>query len=214
MKLDWTQDPWDKRAGNILVTVDTQKFDSEWQKDKGFYLAHDGSGENYIGNRYFNIKKWMDGDAKIKAPSIGLAPNNSIPIFGDGRHRFAVLRDMGVKHITISIDPDDLKKFQTLFDAKPYLQMKEAYSLNVPPQGKTEKIWWMTAMGQVEHFVQWCMSNKTTQSTWRLQKPASVLLSMSWNNQEQVSYQFKKIGYPKIIASGTLDISHLFRRTK
>jgi hypothetical protein len=72
----------------------------------------------------------------------------------------------------------------------------------------------MTAMGQVEHFVQWCMSNKTTQSTWRLQKPASVLLSMSWNSQEQVSYQFKKIGYPKIIASGTLDISHLFRRTK
>ncbi len=97
-------------SGARLVTVDVADLDRLWREsDPSRYVEPGGftpGGE--VAGKYDRFQRWLEDnpDTDIEASYVGFA--SGAPGFVDGRHRFAVLRDMGVKQITISVDPEDL----------------------------------------------------------------------------------------------------------
>lgn len=102
----------------ILVTLDVDKVEASWSKDRDFYVGPGGTGAA-IGKRYARFQQWLDENPEtpIDPPMIGLTPSRSI-IFGDGRHRFAVLRDLGEKRIAALVPREDLKDMEARFGAQ------------------------------------------------------------------------------------------------
>ena len=117
----------------LLISVDTQKLDREWSKDIGFYLAP-GSKENHIGDRYARFQTWLQEHpgAPIEAPFVSWkmypTPETGGVGFLDGRHRFAVLRDMGYKTVNIVIEDKQLPYF------KPLMAHKTAAEQSMPKE--------------------------------------------------------------------------------
>jgi hypothetical protein len=108
------------RTDSILVKVNVFKFDKEWSKEKDFYIGKGGSG-NTIGNRYERFKeilempeekrkRWLTDSPKgnIIASSVSVDDEGRIS-FGNGRHRYSVLRDMGMKEITVAMTKKSVK---------------------------------------------------------------------------------------------------------
>jgi hypothetical protein len=102
-----------KKDGYETVFVDTKKFDSAWKEDKSFYIGLDGEGG--IGKRYDGFLKFIDTHDTFEQSVVGFDIYNKRPSFIDGRHRFAVLRDLGMKKIPVSVDPDSLEQIQKLY---------------------------------------------------------------------------------------------------
>lgn len=88
------------------VLMDVDKLDQAWKKSGQAYVSKGGEGG--ISGRYELFAKfWTDGNTII-APLINVSKNGKVE-FNNGRHRFAYLRDQGVKQIPVSIDADDLE---------------------------------------------------------------------------------------------------------
>jgi hypothetical protein len=102
----------DRARGEKLVWVDTDKFDKAWSKDKGFYIGPMGVGQ--IHNRYPDFIKLLQmpreqrkpllwgKKQEITASEVYVDKNGEVS-FSNGRHRFAVLRDLGAKKIPVSM---------------------------------------------------------------------------------------------------------------
>lgn len=99
-----------------LVLLDVDKVEASYSKDENFYVGPQGAGG--IGTRYQRFLQWLEENPNtpIDPPMIGLTPSKTI-IFGDGRHRWAVLRDMGEKRIPALVPVEDLKVMQEKFGA-------------------------------------------------------------------------------------------------
>lgn len=94
------------RGGDITVVVDVEALDAAWAKSDQ-YIGPGGT-RNGIVDRYNRFNEWMKQGHVIEQPEIGLAHNDPTVVqFGNGRHRFAALRDAGVKTMPISV----LKEF-------------------------------------------------------------------------------------------------------
>ena len=102
--------PEDKVFGHLLVKVNTKKLDEQLSKNGKYYVginAKNGSKE-----KYDRFKKYLRTNQPINATSIYLKRKNDGSIITevkDGRHRFAVLRDMGMREINISIDKNSVE---------------------------------------------------------------------------------------------------------
>jgi hypothetical protein len=91
-----------------VVNVDVKKFNELWAKDEDYYLAPDNQ-INRIGNRYEQFIEWMNErkpEEKIEMPN-AVVTDRGVASFGNGRHRFAVLRDNGLKVIPIAMDKEE-----------------------------------------------------------------------------------------------------------
>lgn len=83
--------------GERLFEIDVASFDKGWKKNKAQYLS---AGEHAPTNsgidRYKGFRAWVTNhpEEQVKAPSVNVRPNGLVD-FGDGRHRYAVLRDSG-----------------------------------------------------------------------------------------------------------------------
>lgn len=100
----------DKSSGNILTEIDVDKLDRELKKDKSLYVGF--KGRNGSGYRYDRFKRYLNTNQPINATSIYLrqdADGEIKTIIKDGRHRFAVLRDMGIEKLPVSISKDSIK---------------------------------------------------------------------------------------------------------
>lgn len=109
-----------------LVKVNVKQFDKAWSKEKDYYIGKGGT-QNSIGNRYeefLNIlqmpdekrKRWLGQSSKgnIIASSVSVMDSGRID-FGNGRHRYAVLRDLGIKKIPVAMSKESIinaKKFK------------------------------------------------------------------------------------------------------
>lgn len=98
-----TINPVDARSGYRLVTVNTKKFDDAWKGDTGFYL--DATGSNRIGNRYTLIGQFLQTARSMEAPTTYVDADGYVS-FGNGRHRWAYLRDHGVTEIPVALTRD------------------------------------------------------------------------------------------------------------
>lgn len=90
-----------------LASLDTKNFDKIFQKD-GCYVGP--NGENGISNRYQTFKEFLLEGKDIEASHVFLSEENgelSIK-FIDGRHRYSVMRDMGLNTIKFAISKDQI----------------------------------------------------------------------------------------------------------
>ena len=97
-------------ADKSLIKVDTKKLDSELKKDDEMYVGYNGT--NGSGLKYDRFKNFLKTNQEIRSPIIYLRKLSSGEIethIYDGRHRFAVLRDMGIKQIPVTIDKESLE---------------------------------------------------------------------------------------------------------
>jgi len=90
----------------FMMEVDTDKLDKLWKLDEEYYLPK--------GKEKINL------DEPITAPIIDFTTTGIS--FLDGRHRFAALRDMGIKRVVIMVKPEDVKKAIELLDGKFYTE--------------------------------------------------------------------------------------------
>lgn len=88
-----------------LVMFDTAKFDARFAKTDS-YVGHGGAGG--IGNRYAGVKDYLSKNGAMYASEVHVRENGSV-IFDNGRHRYAVLRDAGVKEMPMSITEEGLQ---------------------------------------------------------------------------------------------------------
>jgi len=111
-----------RAINDVLVWVNTDKFDKAWSKDKDMYIGKDGT--NGITNRYQTyinflrmpknerIKKFKGGDTKsgyIAASEVFVREDGMVS-FTNGRHRFAVYRDLRAKKIPVAMDKDSVER--------------------------------------------------------------------------------------------------------
>jgi len=111
-------EPRRTRRDEMLVTVDVAKVEASYSKDTSFYVGPGGSGAS-ISNRYERFKQWLRDNphVPIDPPNLGVTPSGAI-IFGDGRHRWAVLRDMGETRIPVLIQKHELQIFKDRYGAQ------------------------------------------------------------------------------------------------
>jgi len=105
-----------KRNKEQIVLIDVAKFDAEWAKDHDFYISPAGS--NKIGNRIESFKEFLATGQPVEMSEVSFRdiPDIASKVgFTNGRHRFAVLRDMGIKVIPISVDKKSAKNIEELF---------------------------------------------------------------------------------------------------
>jgi len=109
INLTFVMDKQSKISGYNLVNIDVKKFDNLWKQDKDFYIGPNGTGAAITKpiNRYERFKTFLKDGEPIEAP---VAAINLYGVgFVNGRHRFAVLRDMGVKTIPLTLNDKSIK---------------------------------------------------------------------------------------------------------
>jgi hypothetical protein len=110
-----------------LVKVNVKKFDRAWKRESDYYIGKGGLGAS-IGDRYQRFlhilgmpeeerRMWLQGETtsgNVAASLVNVNADGRID-FTNGRHRFAVLRDLGAKKIPVSMTQDSIqnaKKFK------------------------------------------------------------------------------------------------------
>lgn len=98
------QDAYDNE---ITVMVDPAKLDQAWSRDQIGYIPKGGGGPEIEG-RMSDFRKFMATGKPIEASRVGIDASGKVQ-FGDGRHRFRVLKDAGIKKMAVTIDKEDLE---------------------------------------------------------------------------------------------------------
>ena len=86
----------------VPVMLDVQKVERSWQRDRGFHIGPGGT-ENSIGTRYDRFGEFLKSGVPIEGPEVSIGHAGHI-VFTNGRHRFAYLRDRGLKHMPFWVD--------------------------------------------------------------------------------------------------------------
>ena len=90
----------------VLANVDMKLADEAFQRDHDFYIGPDDRG---IGNRKERVLQTIEDGTLKYAPDVSIRMSHyDVPVlsFGDGRHRFAVLRDLGVESINMTFSKE------------------------------------------------------------------------------------------------------------
>lgn len=101
-----TMDPWDKRAGRQIVHVNPKTFDKAFSKSNWQYVGPKGEGG--IEGRYQKFADFAKDAPSVHASNADVNKEGGIT-FGDGRHRYAYLRDQGVQSIPMSMDKQSIQ---------------------------------------------------------------------------------------------------------
>ena len=108
----------DKKSGGELVNVNPTAFDEAFSKTSWQYVGE--KGKEGISGRYEKFENFLKDAKSIEASNVSVNKDGGI-VFGDGRHRYAVLRDMGLDELPIVMDKESIKnakKFGYLADTK------------------------------------------------------------------------------------------------
>jgi hypothetical protein len=107
----------DKKSGGQLVNVNPSAFDEAFSKTGWQYVGE--KGKDGISGRYEKFENYLKDAKSIEASNVSVNKDGGI-VFGDGRHRYAVLRDMGLDELPIVMDKESIKnakKFGYLADS-------------------------------------------------------------------------------------------------
>jgi hypothetical protein len=100
-----------------MVYVDPQRLDQAWAKDTGYYLPPEAVGTSERPGARDGIKQFLGTQRSVEAPRVDLS--GGVLSFTDGRHRFAVLRDLDAPSVAVMVPNDQLAQFKGLFGAQP-----------------------------------------------------------------------------------------------
>ena len=101
-----TMHPIEKRQGHEITHINPEKFDKAFQGTDWQYIGK--NGENGIKTRYKDFGEFSKKAPSIHASQASVYDNGSV-VFGDGRHRYAYMRDQGIKKIPMSMDKKSIK---------------------------------------------------------------------------------------------------------
>lgn len=103
-------DGWEEYEPDGVVWVDVAKLDAAWQRTDQHVLPGGVNGE---GSRYKKVGQWFEANC-FSNMLFAVICDDSVE-FGEGRHRFAWLRDRGVEAIQLQIPPDQEHHFIVQF---------------------------------------------------------------------------------------------------
>jgi hypothetical protein len=106
-----TMHPIEIKEGNQLINVNTKPFDEAFKNTEWQYI--DKNAEGGKKERIEGVKKYLESGKPLNASNVVVKDNGAI-VFGDGRHRYVVLRDTGLGKIPMSMDEksiENAKKF-------------------------------------------------------------------------------------------------------
>ena len=102
----------DANRGDQLVEVNTKPFEERFKQDESMYVGPKGTA-NAIKGRYPRFVEFSKTAPSIEAPNVAVNENGQV-VFGNGRHRYAYMRDQGLSKIPMSMDAESIanaKKF-------------------------------------------------------------------------------------------------------
>lgn len=115
----------EEKAGNQIVNINPEAFDKAFSKTDWQYVGKGGEGG--IEGRYKGFENWLKDAKSMTASNVSVNKDGGV-VFGDGRHRYAVLRDMGLDKLPISMDAESIK------NAKKFGYIADETSFKYPQQ--------------------------------------------------------------------------------
>lgn len=101
-----------QRSDETTVLLDPLKIDSSW-RDDSFYVPRGGGGAEMPG-RSRGARKFLATGEDFQASRGGLS-RDGMWYFEDGRHRFAVLRDLGIDRVAVTVPREQVREILELF---------------------------------------------------------------------------------------------------
>ena len=102
-----TMHPAEQRGGYQLHHVNVDKFDQGFKRNSGQYIGQGGTG-NTISDRYKRIGEFLKDAPSMQASDAHINEHGLVD-FGNGRHRYAYLRDQGLKTIPVSLSKESIR---------------------------------------------------------------------------------------------------------
>lgn len=103
---------WQEPMPDVLVWISVAVLDMAWRVSDE-YVGNWGAGSLH-GDRYSKFGLWVVGAPFVDVPVLCL-DEYGVPSFTDGRHRFAWLRDHGLRGLPIEVPPDQAGAFDVRF---------------------------------------------------------------------------------------------------
>jgi hypothetical protein len=97
--------------GYKLVGLHVQRFDAAWSRETELYIGPGGMEDSGLAWRYNEFKKWLAEHNHMTVSRVSVIDDGQVG-FTDGRHRFAVLRDYGLRIIPAVMDPESIENAQ------------------------------------------------------------------------------------------------------
>ena len=99
---------FDDHDKKVLKLAKTNVLEQKFRENGSLYVGK--NGQNGSKEKYDKIKRYLETGEPIIAPHIYFDTKNDKTTmhFHDGRHRFAVLRDLGMREIPVAIDKNDI----------------------------------------------------------------------------------------------------------
>lgn len=125
-----------KSGKDVLAEVPISKVEKAWSKDSNYIGPKDAG----LTGRREKFKEFLKGGKPIEAPEIQISNTGAVS-FGNGRHRFSVLRDQGDETVGVAIGKESIKnaekfgfipKVLTSKDKARNLKMKAAHEKGQP----------------------------------------------------------------------------------
>ncbi len=113
-KIEWVRQ-W--RRTDVIVWVNVAKLNESWKRDRGYYVARGARTRIASPQRYRAVAKWVASGRRMWMPHVSLDGNGNVS-FTDGRHRFAWMRDHGVKALPVTTERDQAEALRKRFGSK------------------------------------------------------------------------------------------------
>jgi type I restriction enzyme S subunit len=105
---DWDCEP------DAVIWVSVSKLDAAWEAAGEDYIGHGGIGAS-IDGRYERFGAWLrKNSGPVELPVVAMDDGNKLG-FVDGRHRFAWLRDHGVRAMPVQVEVAQQQIFESQF---------------------------------------------------------------------------------------------------
>lgn len=126
-----------KRGRHPTVMADVRALDLAWQGDTGFHIPPGGGSDpQKYQNALAFVRKAMASGKPVTQPIVSV-DKDGVVSFTDGRHRFAALRDLGVKRVPVSVDRGQTARAREWFGrTKTTGKAKPAARAEAPPPRK------------------------------------------------------------------------------
>jgi hypothetical protein len=101
-------------GSSVVVTVDSNKVDADWSRDKDFYIGGPDSKNvirNRLGSRYDQFGEWFAKGQPVEMSELYISYYDK-PGFVNGRHRFAWMRDHGVVEIPVVVPTEQAEEIK------------------------------------------------------------------------------------------------------
>ena len=95
-----------------LVKLHTNELDRLFSKNKDFYIGAGGT-ENAIKGRYDKFGDFIQNSPTLEIPQIEVTSDGKIN-FGNGRHRYAWLRDHGIQEMPVAMTTKSMQNSKRL----------------------------------------------------------------------------------------------------